>query len=641
MSVKGPALAAERRVFLKRASGLLVAASLTVAACFSQERYTVTRELAKGPGSPEIIVLRDNLVGVEAAIAPSQGGELSSYRVRFRGEWVELLFHARDYSPGPGFKGKAPLLWPAVGAQYSVGTNPKTSCGDGTYPIAGKVYPMPCHGFARSMPWTIAGSSADKTGARAIVELRDSPATRVSYPFAFSVQAAFELAAGHISINYTVTSGAANTAPMPFAIGNHIAFNIPFLAGSKAEDMTFVTPSTVQLLRNDKGVLSGEEQPRSFDNPTRLGDFNALVAMPLAGYKSQPFVLLNDPQGLSLRIAQQASSIEAEPLVRFNVFGGPKAGYFSPEPWFGTQNSLNTGKGRVQLAAGKSWNWRIELQADGAAPEAAIPSPGVEKVAGGFGFVEGPVWSRDGYLVFSDIYNSRIQKLTPGKPAEILRNHSLAANGNAMDIEGRLYTAERDGRRIVRMAKDGKLTVLASTWQGKRLNSPNDLVVRKDGHVYFTDPASKAVLEAQELGFNGVYHISPSGKLSLITPKLDRPNGITLTPDGKTLYVADSAARKIFAFDLDDAGNASNQREFISSVDGAPDGLRVAANGNVYTSCRGICVYSPAAKLLRVIEFPEAPANCAFGGEDLQTLYVTARTSVYRVRIPDKGALLY
>ena len=96
----------------------------------------VTRELAKGPGSPEIIVLRDNLVGVEAAIAPSQGGELSSYRVRFRGEWVELLFHARDYSPGPGFKGKAPLLWPAVGAQYPVGTNPKTSCGDGTYPIA-------------------------------------------------------------------------------------------------------------------------------------------------------------------------------------------------------------------------------------------------------------------------------------------------------------------------------------------------------------------------------------------------------------------------------------------------------------------------------------------------------------------------
>ena len=633
--------ATKGRVFLQTVFRLLAASSLTVFACFAQDRYTVTRELAKGPGTPELIVLRDTLAGVEAAIAPTEGGELSSYRVRFRGEWVELLYHARDYSPGPGFKGKAPLLWPAVGAQYPIGTIPKASCGDGTYPVADEVYPMPCHGFARSMPWTLAGSSADKTGARATVELRDSTATRVSYPFAFSVQATYELAAGHISINYTVSSGAANSAPMPFAIGNHIAFNVPFLAGSKAEDMTFVTPSTVQLLRNDKGVLSGEEQPRSFDQPTRLGDFNALVAMPLAGYKSQPYVLLNDPRGLSLRLSQQAASTEAEPLVRFNVFGGPKAGYLSPEPWFGTQNSLNTGKGRVQLAPGKSWKWRIELQADGEALEPATQSPGVEKVAGGFGFVEGPVWSRDGYVVFSDIYNSRIQKLTPGKPAEILRNHSLAANGNAMDDQGQLYTAERDGRRVVRMGKDGKLTVLATTWKGKRLNSPNDLVVRKDGHVYFTDPASKAVLEAQEIGFNGVFHISPSGKLSLITSKLDRPNGITLTPDGKTLYVADSAARKIFAFDLDNAGSASNQREFISVVDGVPDGLRVAANGNVYTSCRGICVYSPGAKLLRVIEFPEAPANCAFGGDDLQTLYVTARTSVYRVRIPDKGALLY
>ncbi len=620
---------------------LLLAVALTLPTGFAQERYTVTREPAKGAGSPEVIVLRDNLAGVEAAIAPSQGGELSSYRVRFRGQWVELLYHARDYSPGPGFQGKGPLLWPAVGAQYPVGTIPKTSCGEGTYPVGTKEYPMPCHGFARSMPWTVAGSGGDKTGARATVELRDSSTTRASYPFAFSVKAAYELAAAHLSINYTVTSGAANTAPMPFAIGNHIAFNIPFLAGTKAEDMTFVTPSTVQLLRNEKGVLSGEAQPRSFDNPTRLGDFNALVAMPLAGYQSQPYVLLNDPQGLSLRIAQQASSTEAEPLVRFNVFGGPKVGYFSPEPWFGTQNSLNTGKGRVVLAAGKSWQWRIELQADGPAPETAAQSPGVEKVAGGFGFVEGPVWSRDGYLVFSDIYNSRIHKLAPGKPAEVLRNHSLSANGNAMDSKGRLYTAERDGRRVVRMAKDGKLTVLASTWEGKRLNSPNDLVVRKDGHVYFTDPASKAVLEPQELGFNGVYHISPAGKLSLITAKLERPNGITLTPDGRTLYVADSAARKIFAFDVDSAGNASNQREFIASVDGAPDGLRVAANGNIYTSCRGICVYSPAGKLLRVIEFPEPPANCAFGGDDLQTLYVTARTSVYRVRIADKGSLPY
>ena len=609
-------------------------------ACLAQDRYTVNREPAKGPGSPEVVVLRDNVAGVEAAIAPSQGGELSSYRVRFRGEWVELLYLARDYSPGPGFRGKAPFLWPAVGAQFPVGTIPKTSCGDGTYTVAGASYPMPCHGFARNTPWQEVSSSASKTGARATVELRDSEATRRFYPFGFSVQAAYELAAGHITIDYTIASSSTNGGPMPFAAGNHIAFKLPFLAGTKPEEMTFETPSTVHLQRNATGVLNGEQKPRSFDRPTRLADFDARVAMSLAGYRSQPYALLKDPQGLSLRISQQASSPESEPLVRFNVFGGPTVGYLSPEPWFGTQNSLNTGNGRVELAAGKSWKWRIELQADAPPPEPAAASD-VEKVAGGFGFVEGPVWSRDGYLVFSDIYNSRIHKLTPGQPAEVLRNHSLSANGNAMDSQGRVYTAERDGRRVVRLDQDGKLTVLAAEWQGKRLNSPNDVVVRKDGHIYFTDPASKAVLEPQELGFNGVYHIAPNGTLSLVTGKLARPNGITISPNGKTLYVADSEARKIYAFDLDARGNASRQREFVAVADGTPDGLRVAANGNIYTTCRGVCVYSPAAKLLRIIEFPETPANCAFGGKDLQTLYVTARTSIYRVRIPDKGALLY
>lgn len=612
--------------------------ALTVAAGLAQERYTVSREPANGAGSPDVIILRDNTVGVEAAIAPSEGGELSSYRVRFRGQWIELLFHARNYTPGPGFKGKAPLLWPAVGAQYPVGTIPKASCGDGTYPLRGKEYPMPCHGFAKGLPWKVVASGATGNGARVTVELADSETTRKFYPFAFSVRASYELAAGQITIDYAVSSGEGNAGPMPFAIGNHIAFKIPFVEGTPAGDMTFVTPSTVQLLRNERGVLSGQSKPRSFDLPTRLADFDALVAIPLAGYKSQPYAILADPQGLSLRIAQQASTTAAEPLVRFNVFGGPKVGYLSPEPWFGTQNSLNTEKGRVLVAPGDTWKWRLELRAE--EPITAV-TQGVEKVAGGFGFVEGPVWSPKGYLVFSDIYNSRIHKLVPGHPVEILRNHSSAANGNAMDVQGRVYTAERDGRRVVRMDVDGKLNEVAVKWEGKRLNSPNDVVVRRDGHVYFTDPASKAVLERQELGFNGVYHVTPAGTISLITAGLARPNGITLAPDGKTLYVADSEKRKIFAFDLDRAGQASNQRELVSAVDGAPDGLRVAANGNIYTSCRGICVYSPAGKLLRLIEFPETPANCAFGGDDLQTLYVTARTSVYAVRIPDRGSLPY
>ena len=615
---------------------LFIAASLG----FSQERYTVSDEDAAGPGSPRVVVLRDTVGGAEAAVAPSEGGELSSYRVKFRGQWVELLYHARDYSPGPGFKGKAPLLWPAVGAQYPLGTLPKTSCGVGTYQVAGKTYPMPCHGFARTFPWKEISRSADNKGARVTVELRDSDRTRTYYPFAFQLDATFQLANGQLTIDYTVKSDRSNPQPIVFSVGNHIAFKIPFLAGTDPANMIFETPNTVQLLRNSVGVLSGEQKSRSFEAPERLGDFDAHVAIPLTGYRSQPFAQLTDPQGMTLRITQQASSTLAEPLIRFNIFGGPKTGYFSPEPWFGIQNSLNLHKGLVSLAAGDLWRWRIELQVAGPPPPPPAAGSGVEKFGGNFAFVEGPVWVKQGYLLFSDIYNSRIMKMSTADHAEVYRDYTNSANGNSMDVQGRLYSCERDGHRVVRMEKDGRLTVIASEYQGKRLNSPNDVVVRRDGQVYFSDPDSQAVLDPRELGFNGVYHVTPQGKISLIA-KMTRPNGVALTPDGRTLYIADTTEKKIMAYDLDAQGNASRGRVFISGIDGGPDGLRVAADGNLYIACRGIAIYTAAGKFVKMIEFPETPANCSFGGPDLRTLYVTARTSVYRVHIPDRGALQY
>lgn len=626
--------------FTSRANTVL-AISLALPGLTAQVRYTVTDEPAAGPGTPQVIVLRDMVVGIEAAVAPSEGGELSSFRAKVKGQWIEFLYHARDYSSGPGFKGKGPLLWPAVGAQYPVGTVPETSCGPGPYQVAGKTYTMPCHGFARTLPWKEVKRSADKSSARVTVELRDSERTLAAYPFAFQLDATYELSAGHLTIDYTVASAKSNSAEMFFSIGNHIAFNVPSVKGSDPTMMTLETPSTVQLLRNSKGLLSGEEKPRSFQSPEALGAFDARVAVPVAGYRSQPYARLVDPQGVSLRLTQQASSSLPEPLVRFNLYGGPQAGYFCPEPFFGIQNSFNLGQGLVRLQPGAEWKWRLELQADGPPPAVPSSSANIERFGGDFGFVEGPVWSREGFLIFSDIYNSRIMKSATPNHAEIYRNYTNSANGNSMDTEGRLYSCERDGRRVPRMEKDGRLTVVASEWQGKRLNSPNDVVVRRDGQIYFSDPASKAVLEPQELGFNGVYHVTPQGKLSLINAKLPRPNGVALTPDGRTLYVADSLEKKILAYDLDAAGNASGQRVFISDIDGTPDGLRVAENGNLYIACRGVAVYTPRGKFVRMIEFPETPANCAFGGPDLQTLYVTARTSIYRVRIPDRGSLQY
>ena len=623
-------------------SAVVLVASLAAQRGTSQSRYSITDEDAGGPGSPRVVVLHDRVSGAEAAVAPSEGGELSSYKVKFKGQVVEMLYNARNYEHTTGFFGKGPLLWPAVGAQYPTDTVPKQSCGVGTYMAEGKSYPMPCHGFARTVPWKEVSRGADGHGAHVTVELTDSDATRKFYPYAFHLDANFELTDGNLTITYTVKSDASNPEPMPFSIGNHLAFKIPFVPGSDPAKMQFETQNTVQLLRNTVGVLSGEQKPRSFATPEALDSFDAHQALPLSGYKSQPFSRIIDPQGMTLRLTQTTSSTLPEPLIRTNAFGGPALGYFCPEPWFGVQNSLNTGVGLVKLKAGSSWTWKLDLQIEPPPPPDPVANSGVERFGGNFAFTEGPVWVKKdgGYLLFSDIYNSRTMKLAKPNHPEIYREFTHAGNGNSMDVQGRIYTCERDGHRVVRQERDGRETVIASEYEGKRLNSPNDVVVRRDGQVYFSDPASAAVLDPRELSFNGAYHVNPQGKITLIA-SMPRPNGVALTQDGRTLYVADSQEKKILAYDLDADGNASHERVIISGIDGTPDGLRVAENGNLYIACRGVAIYTPDAKLIKMIEFPETPANLAFGGSDLQTIYVTARTSVYRVHVPDKGSSQY
>jgi gluconolactonase len=604
-----------------------------------QSRYAVTDEKASGPESPQVVVLHDYTAGAEAAIAPSEGGELSSFRVTFKGKQIELLYHARDYEHRSGFQGKGPLLWPAVGGQFPTNTTPTESCGMGSYIVAGKTYRMICHGFARSFPWKETSRIADGRSARVTVELAAPDATRASYPFAFHLDATYELMDGHLTIDYVVKSDASNSGPMPFSIGNHIAFKIPFLPETDPAKMLFETQNTIQLLRNSAGFLSGEQKTRSFYAPETLGSFDARVALPLAGYKSQPFTRLIDPAGMTVRLTQTASTTLPEPLVRVNAYGGPNVGYFCPEPWFGVQNSLNTGIGLMKINPGASWTWRLAIEVEPPALATVSSDSGIERVGSGFGFVEGPVWvKRDGgYLLFSDIYNSRTMKIAKPGQTDIYRRYTHAGNGNAMDREGRLYTAERDGHRVVRANLDGSETVIADHYEGKRLNAPNDVVVRRDGQVYFSDPDTTAVLEERELGFNGLYHVDPRGNVSLID-KMPRPNGVALTQDGRTLYVADTTEKAIYAYDLDKDGNASNRRTVISNIEGAPDGLRVAVNGNLYIACKGVAIYSPQGRLLKMIDFPETPANVAFGGDDLKTLYVTARTSVYRVRVSDRGS---
>ena len=263
----------------------------------------------------------------------------------------------------------------------------------------------------------------------------------------------------------------------------------------------------------------------------------------------------------------------------------------------------------------------------------------VEEVAAGFRGGEGPVWSREGFLIFSDYSQDRLIKYAPGKPPEVYREDSHGANGNTMDRQGRLYSCEYKARRVTRTDRKGRIEILVDRFEGKRFNAPNDIVVRRDGHVYFTDPLYTP-LDQRDLDFYGIYHVAPNGRIEAIARLQTRPNGVTLSPDGKTLYVGNTNDRNVRAYDLSRTGQASNERVVISELPGGPDGIRTDAKGNLYLTSRGIAVYSPRGQLLGRIELPGNARNLAFGDKDLRTLYAIGN-SLYRMRMPIPGSIQY
>lgn len=259
----------------------------------------------------------------------------------------------------------------------------------------------------------------------------------------------------------------------------------------------------------------------------------------------------------------------------------------------------------------------------------------VEKIAVGMRFTEGPAWSPEGFLLFSDCVTNKLHKFIPGKGESVFGEIAGGPNGNAYDAQGRLYTCEFRQRRVTRTLKNGRVEVLAMRYEGKRFNAPNDIAVRRDGHVYFTDPAFGNQQDTRELDFYGVFHLTPKGELDAIAKLKTRPNGIALAPNGKTLYVADSDERCIRAYDLERGGA---ERIAIENIPGVPDGLRTDEKGNLWVAAKKVYAYSPQGNLLGQIELAETPSNLAFGDGDLQSLYITARTTVYRVRMGVKGA---
>lgn len=265
----------------------------------------------------------------------------------------------------------------------------------------------------------------------------------------------------------------------------------------------------------------------------------------------------------------------------------------------------------------------------------------VQTVATGLSFADGPVWSLEDFLLFSDTVTDKQHKFIPGKGVSEIGTKAGGTAGNAYDEKGNLYTCEFRARRVTRTSKNGKTEIIAERFEGKRLNAPNDVVVRRDGNVYFTDPAFGNQEDTRELDFNGVFRVTTKGQIEAIAKWTTRPNGLALAPNGRTLYVSDSDGQAIRAFDLDRNGAASNERIVISKIPGVPAGIRTDEGGNIYVAAKGVLVYSPRGELVRTIPLTETPTNLAFGDPDFSSLYVTGRTVVYRIRLDVKGSVPY
>jgi gluconolactonase len=261
-------------------------------------------------------------------------------------------------------------------------------------------------------------------------------------------------------------------------------------------------------------------------------------------------------------------------------------------------------------------------------------TPKVEKIAGGFEFTEGPVFSRIGYLLFSDIPRKRIMKWQPRAAAPgVFRENSNGANGLTFDHQGRLLVCERNS--LVRIEKDGSVTTLAAELEGRKLLSPNDVVYSIDGSIYFTLLRPRnAPADSTTVDFSAVFQITRKGELRVASRDCERPNGVALSANQQQLFVADSGQRNVHVFNIAGDGSLQNGRVFCelkSDAPGVPDGLKTDEGGNVWVAGPGgVWVFDPKGQHLGTVAVPEAPSNCGWG-DGFRALYITARTSVYRI----------
>jgi galactose mutarotase-like enzyme len=341
---------------------LLAFLCFNASSVFAAARYSVSD--SKTPENVALIVLRDETSRVEAAVAPTEGGELSSLRVEFKGRWVEMLYRGRSYAQAPGFRGKASVLWPALGSGIPKDAKPVNGKIESEYDFNGRRYPMPQHGFARTKPWRVVRSWANDTEAAVEVELVDDPSTRAQYPFGFALRITYRLSEGCVELRHTVTSSAANTAPMFFSIGNHIALAVPLLPESPAAAFKIESPARFEYLRGADGTPDGTTRERSFSPAIPLSSVKVFPAMSVGGFDGDPWFRATDASGIGVKVSHRAESQPNAPFIQFNLYGGTTEGFFCPEPFLGVQNSFNKRTGLVEIAPGKKWHWTIRVETE-------------------------------------------------------------------------------------------------------------------------------------------------------------------------------------------------------------------------------------------------------------------------------------
>ena len=274
-----------------------------------------------------------------------------------------------------------------------------------------------------------------------------------------------------------------------------------------------------------------------------------------------------------------------------------------------------------------------------------VPEQDPATIAEGFQFTEGPVWHPDGFLLFSDIPANTIYRYVPGSQPEAYMTPSGNSNGLTFDRQGRLLACEHGGRRVSRMSGAGEMDTIADRFNGKSLNSPNDIVAHSGGAIFFTDPPYGIDPDPGEQGFNGVYRLDPDGSVTLLSRDMNRPNGLALSLDESILYVDDSRNRHVLAFPLNTdlgVGTPTVLVDMDVETPGGPDGMKLDSEGNLYvTGPGGVWVTTPEGNHLGTIEFPQVPANLCFGGEDLRTIFVTARTGLYSIGVNVPGNAVF